>query len=412
MDIKADISRSGVTQSQIDGYSRKTNDAMDRLWSGEEDFTGWVDLPVQHNEEALEEVLMTAAEIQAKCDCFIVAGIGGSYMGARAVIEALGGNRPGYPEVIFAGNNLSGTYHKRIIEKIRNRETCMCIISKSGKTIEPLAAFSLIKESMRQKYGEKGAAKRIYAITDEEKGVLRKEVRREGYQSFIVPADIGGRYSVLSAVGLLPAAVAGIDVKRLIKGAEVMAKDPAWDTDAADYAAARNVLRERGRIIEVFEFFEPSMEYFGEWLKQLFGESEGKEGKGIYPETLSFTRDLHSMGQFLQEGNPVLFETVFRVDSPSEDIMIPASAGAPLAGKTFGQINRCITEGVISAHEKAGIPVITVDIPEMNAFVLGQLIYFFELSCAVSAMIMGVDPFDQPGVEKYKKEAEAEINRL
>ena len=411
MDIKVDIKKSGVSQAEVKAFDEAAEDAMDMLWSGKKDFTGWVRLPLEKNSEALEEILMTAAEIQAKCQLFVVIGIGGSFLGAKALIDSLVEEQPGLPQVIFAGNNLSGTYHSTIVNEVRKKETCICVISKSGSTTEPLAAFSVLKEIMKEKYGKK-ASGRIYAITDEKKGQLRKEVHKEGYESFIVPADIGGRYSVLSTVGLLPAAVAGVDIKSLLKGAEIMAKDPAWDQDATNYAAARNALMKKGKKIEIFEFFEPSMEYFGEWLKQLFGESEGKEGKGLFPASLSFTRDLHSVGQFLQEGTPVFFETMIMTGYNKKDILIPDSAGHPLAGKTLNEINQCVAKGVIKAHEKAGVPMIIIEMPETDAYYMGQMIYFFELSCAISSYINGVDPFDQPGVERYKEEARREILEL
>lgn len=409
--MKIDISQATVSPEDIEKKRALAENAMDRLWSGEEPFTGWVRLPFHDTEEMMEELLNTAAEIWTKCDLFVVVGVGGSYMGANAVLSALGPRIPGFPKVIFAGYNLDGEMLLDISRQVQKEETCLCVISKSGTTLETLVAFSALKEIMIQKYG-KAANRRIYAVTDEDHGLLREESTANGYTTFLIPKDIGGRFSVLTPVGLFPLAVAGVDIKSLMKGAKDMAEDPKWDVDAADYAIARVCLGEAGKYIEAHESFDPSMEQFGQWLKQLFGESEGKDGKGIYPTVLSFTRDLHSVGQYLQEGTPVFFETMVLFESAGEDLTIPDSAGPRLSGLTISQINGCIQKGVMAAHTKARIPVITVTMPQKDAYNLGRLIYFFELSCGISALMIGVDPFNQPGVERYKQESNEEIRKL
>ena len=411
MGIHIDSSKTGLPEHNFEKKRNQAEEAMDRLWSGEEPFTGWVRLPLEQDQEAIENMLNVAAEVWTKCDLFVVLGIGGSSLGAKAVLEALMPMPHGFPRVVFAGFDLDAASLLDISEQVRREETCICVISKSGTTVETLIAFSVLKEIMNQKYGP-AANSRIYAITDEKEGTLRKETEEKGYVSFSIPRNIGGRYSVLTPVGLFPLAVAGVDIKALLAGAEAMAVDPAWDREAILYAIARVCLHETGKTIEAMESFDPTMETFGQWLKQLFGESEGKDGKGIYPTVLSFTRDLHSVGQYLQEGTPNVFETMILFDTVERDLIIPESAGADLSGLTMSQINNCLTKGVIAAHAKAGIPMVTITVPQKDAFHLGRLIYFFELSCGVSATMFGVNPFNQPGVERYKQEAIEEIRKL
>lgn len=411
MGLKIDISQTSLSKESLDKKRNLAEAALDRLFSGDEAYTGWVRLPLEQDQEAIEAILNVAAEVWAKCDLFVVLGIGGSSLGAKAVLEALMPMPHGFPRVVFAGYNLDAASLLDITEQVRREETCICTISKSGATVETLIAFSVLKEVMHEKYGTT-ANSRIYAITDEKDGILRKEANEKGYISFPVPGDIGGRYSVLTPVGLFPLAVAGVDIKALLAGAEAMAVDPAWDREAVLYAISRVCLYEAGKAIEAFESFDPTMETFGQWLKQLFGESEGKEGKGIYPTVLSFTRDLHSVGQYLQEGTPNVFETMILFETVERDLLIPKSAGGDLSGLSMNQINNCLTKGVISAHAKAGIPLITITAPKKDAFHLGRLIYFFELSCGVSATMLGVNPFNQPGVERYKQEALEEIRKL
>ena len=405
MEIKVDLSKSGLTMEEIRQKKLEIDTALERLWSGKEDFTGWVKLPLQQDKIEMERILNVSDIIRQQCELFIVIGIGGSYLGAKAAIDALG-KASDAPEVKFAGINLSATYHARLLEEMTAKEVCLCVISKSGTTVETTAAFNIFKEALIKKYGKAEAVKRIYAITDAENGALREETEREGYTSFVIPSDIGGRYSVLTPVGLLPIAVAGADIRSLMEGAEVMAASPDWDFDGPDYAAARYLLLQKGKSVEAIQHYEPDLKYFVEWIKQLFGESEGKERTGLFPAGLELTADLHSMGQFLQQGSPIFFETVLNIEQSPVDLTVPEG---PLKGKTMTQLNRAAMKGVIEAHSSAGTPVIRIDIPKLDAFYYGQLIYFFETTCAVTAMLMGVNPFDQPGVEAYKKEMKKEI---
>ena len=403
--LKLDLSRSLMETKQLAAWEKGLEDAKNRLWSGKEPYTGWVNLPFLYDKKELQDILAAAEKIKKQCQVFIVIGIGGSYLGAQAAISALKTGKETAPEIYFAGQNLSGTYHKELLEKIKGKELCLCVISKSGTTTESSVAFSILKDELYKKYGKEEAAKRIYAITDAVKGVLREETSREGYDSFVVPDDIGGRYSVLTAVGLLPIAVAGINVEEMLLGAESAAKSAREDkADVESLAATRISLLNRGKAIEVYEYYEPRLQFLAEWLKQLFGESEGKEGKGIFPAALQFSTDLHSMGQFLQDGNQIFFETVLNVMNPPEDLIVPESAGELLAGRSMNAINQAAVEGVIAAHEATGVPIIKLEIPELTPYYFGEMVYFFEMTCALSGYLMGVNPFDQPGVESYKSE--------
>lgn len=377
------------------------------------DYKGWVKLPEEMVEDLIIDLVETAREIQDKCTLFIVVGIGGSFLGTRAVIDALNGSREDCPEVVFAGFNMNGAYISKLKRRIANESVCMCVISKSGRTVEPLLSYAVLKDLMFAKYGYQEARRRIYVITDEKKGDLRPEAFENQFKAFTIPGNIGGRYSVLTAVGLLPIAVAGHDIRMLLDGAKDMQKaDWSADGELLRYAAGRTLLQEQGKSLEIFEYFEGNLRYFGEWLKQLFGETEGKDGKGAYPACLFFSRDLHSIGQFLQQGRQIFYETMIRIEHPAEDMEIPWYAGYPYAGKTMEQINACAENGVLRAHQKAGIPIHEIHIEELNAFTMGQMIYFFEMSAALSAYVMGVNPFDQPGVEAYKKEMQALIAEL
>lgn len=376
------------------------------------EMTGWVELPDNFDADLLEDIKKTADEIREKCTLFIVCGIGGSYLGAKAVIDAMGKSHPDWPEVVFAGFNMSAAYLTRLCRRIANESVCLCSISKSGGTTEPTLSYSILREKIFDKYGQKEASKRIYVITDKEKGLLRKDANENGFKSFVVPDDIGGRYSVLTPVGLLPIAVAGYDIVKLLEGAKDMPKDGPEVDDLMNYPISRVALQNEGKSIEIFEYFENDLRYFGEWLKQLFGESEGKDGKGAYPACLSFSRDLHSIGQFLQQGNQVFYETMISVKEFKNDFIIPEFAGKPFAGKRLEEINDCSENGVRIAHENAGIPVITIDIPILDEYNVGQMIYFFEMSAALSAYMLGVNPFDQPGVENYKKEMKRLVEEI
>ena len=399
-----------IGKGEINQYNEKIKSAYERLKT--DDYTGWVDYPVNYDEKVIENIIETAKKIQDQCEVFIVIGIGGSYIGARACIEMLSHSfynildtkERKMPQIFFAGHNISGTYHKELLDLVKDKDISICVISKSGTTTEPSMAFSIFKELLEKKYGN-NASDRIYAITDKEKGILRKEADEKGYTSFIVPDDIGGRYSVLSPVGLLPIAVAGIDIEDMLEGArkayhQYLNED--LSNPCCQYAIIRNILYKEGKIIEVFEAYEPKLQYFTEWLKQLFGESEGKEGKGIYPTSLQMSTDLHSMGQFLQEGNQCFFETVLNVVQPQNDLMI-SDGDNKFKGRSMNEVNDKAVEGVRLAHVEDNIPNIRIDIPSLTPYYFGQLVYFFEKVCALSGYLMDVFPFDQPGVEKYKE---------
>ncbi len=384
------------------------------------EFLGWIDLPVDYDKGEFERVKKAAKKIQEDSDILIVIGIGGSYLGARAAIECLrhsfynsvDKNIRKTPEIYYAGNNISSVYIKDLIDVIGDKDFSINIISKSGTTTEPAIAFRIFKKLLVDKYGREEAAKRIYATTDKDKGALKDLANEEGYESFVVPDDIGGRYSVLTAVGLLPIAVSGADIDQLMKGAASMREhclnNAYEDNDALLYAATRNILLRKGKAIEILVNYEPSLHYISEWWKQLYGESEGKDGKGIYPASVDFTTDLHSMGQFIQDGQRIVFETVLSVDKSSEEILIEAEEGDLdglnyLAGKSVDFVNKNAMKGTLLAHTDGNVPNLLINIPELNEFYLGQVFYFFEFACGVSGYILGVNPFDQPGVESYKR---------
>jgi glucose-6-phosphate isomerase len=409
MDV--DISRIGIEPETLDQKIREAEKALALIMSGTKDMTGWVGAPIHRHRDELERIEKIANEIQRSCELCVVLGIGGSSLGAKAVLDALCGRQDTPTQIIFAGDSLDACALKRVKDQIQKKSCCLCVISKSGTTMETLIAFSILKETMKEKYGQQAAA-RIYAVTDGAQGALREEALREGYVSFEIPRDVGGRYSVLTAVGLFPLAVGGVDIHQLLDGAESIAADAEGCYDAARYAAARVCLYESGKQIEAFESFDPALETFGKWLQQLFGESEGKQGRGLFPTVLTFTRDLHSMGQFLQEGTPIVFETMILFDKARDQVVAPPTAGQALAGLTVDQVNNCVAKGVASAHAEAGIPLVAVSQPTKDLFSMGQLIYFFQLAASVSATLMGVEPFDQPGVERYKREAWDEIDEL
>ena len=402
MDIRVNIEGTDLNMEEVAALRKDASAAMDRLWSGEVDMTGWVKVPVEQDEVEMERLLDVADIIRQEAELMVVLGIGGSYMGAKAAIEALPKFENGI-EVKFLGINFCTDYAREIIEDVKRKNTIVCIVSKSGNTMEIQAALEVIRPVMEQKYGSpEEAAKRIIAITDEKSGRIREEANKMGYTTFPVPGNIGGRYSMMTPAGLLPIAVAGIDVRELMKGAKAAATSPLWDTTAMDYAIARYILHEKqGKAVDVTCFNHSRMAFFGEWMKQLFGESEGKEGKGLWPATLQFSTDLHSMGQFLQEGSRIFFETMLVVDGYDDEIVIPAGT---FKGMTMQEMNDIRVKGVINAHRSAGNPIIEIHVPKLTPYYFGQLVYFMETSCALTAMLMGVDPFNQPGVESYKAE--------
>ena len=389
------------------------------------DFRGWLDLPVDYDKDEFARIKKAAKKIQNDSDVLICIGIGGSYLGAQAAIEFLNSNFYGkadsdMPTVVFCGNSLSGSYLYDLIEWLGDKDFSVNVISKSGTTTEPSVAFRIFKDKLIKKYGKEEAAKRIYATTDRQKGALKTEADAEGYEEFVVPDDIGGRYSVLTAVGLLPIAAAGADIDELMKGA-ADARADYTDTDLSkatpyQYAALRNILYRKGYTTEIVENYEPSLRMFGEWCKQLMGESEGKDNKGIWPSSANFTTDLHSLGQYIQEGLRNLFETVIRVENPRHDVKIPGDEKNLdqlnfLEGKSLNYVNDRAYEGVVVAHTDGGVPVMTVNIPDQSEHTLGYMIYFFELAIAISGYLNGINPFNQPGVEEYKRNMFGLLNK-
>ena len=384
------------------------------------DFLGWVDLPTNYDKDEFTRIQKAAAKIQADSDVLLVIGIGGSYLGARAAIEALNNhfynmldkeNRKA-PEVIFVGHHISATYMKDLIDYLDGKSFSINVISKSGTTTEPAIAFRIFKKLLIEKVGKKEAVGRIYATTDRKVGALKTLANNEGYETFVVPDDVGGRFSVLTAVGLLPIAVTGINIAEMMQGAaaaQVRYSNPELaDNEAYQYAVLRNALYAKGFTVEMLINYEPSLHLVGEWWKQLFGESEGKDQKGIFTASASFSTDLHSMGQYVQDGRRDLFETVIQVGSPRFDLTIEAEASDLdglnyLAGATVDYVNKKAFQGTVLAHVDGGVPNLIVEVPEMNAYAFGYLVYFFEKACAMSGYILGVNPFDQPGVEAYKK---------
>jgi len=384
------------------------------------DFLGWIDLPVDYDKEEFARIKKAAEKIQNDSEVLLVIGIGGSYLGARAAIEFL---RHGFynmvskeirktPEIYFVGNSISSTYLKNLIDVIGDRDFSINMISKSGTTTEPAIAFRVLKEMMEKKYGKEEAAKRIYATTDKARGSLKGLATEEGYETFVVPDDVGGRFSVLTAVGLLPIAVSGADIDKLMEGAasgrEMALNNAFEENDALKYASLRNIMLRKGKAIEILCNYEPAVHFVSEWWKQLYGESEGKDQKGIFPASVDLTTDLHSMGQFIQDGARNMFETVINIEKSREEIIIGTEAvdldGLNyLAGQTVDFVNKSAMNGTILAHTDGQVPNFMINVPEMNEFYLGQLFYFFEFACGVSGYILGVNPFNQPGVESYKK---------
>jgi glucose-6-phosphate isomerase len=383
------------------------------------DFLGWTTLPTSITEAELVDYEVTAAKLVAKnIDIFVVIGIGGSYLGAKAVVDALSDSFAHLktrksPFILFAGQNISEDYLYELRELLKTKEYAMAVISKSGTTTEPALAFRLLKQDIEEKYGKAEANDRIVAITDASKGALRSLATIEGYKTFVIPDDIGGRYSVLTPVGLLAIAVAGFDIRALVQGAVDMQHAtgvdvPFEDNLAAQYAAVRNELYKNGKSIEILVNYNPKLHFLAEWWKQLYGESEGKENKGIFPAAVDFSSDLHSMGQYIQEGERTLFETVLSVASPDREVRIPTDAADLdglnfLAGKRVDEVNKMAELGTMLAHVDGGVPNIQIVLPKLNEYYLGQLIQFFEVACGLSGYTLGVNPFDQPGVEAYKK---------
>ena len=410
-----------VNQNDIQAFQEQINQhhqaIINKTGKGN-DFLGWVDLPSQITEEDLVDIQNTADDIRSKVDYLVVIGIGGSYLGAKAVIEALKNSfsdfqQGGGTKILYAGQNLSEDYLAELLAFLDDKKYAICVISKSGTTTEPAVAFRLLKNHLEEKIGKEQAQKLIVAITDKERGALKILANQEGYKTYVVPDDVGGRYSVLTPVGLLPIAVAGFDIQAIVQGARDM-KDLCLSSSdlnsnpAALYAASRNALLQKGFDIEMLINFSPKLMYFTEWWKQLYGESEGKEHQGIYPAGANFTTDLHSMGQYIQEGRRVIFETLISVEKAHHSVVVPEDKQDLdglnyLAGKHIEYVNSMAEKGTVLAHLDGGVPNIKIGIEQIDEYNLGQLIYFFELACAYSGYLLGVNPFDQPGVEAYKK---------
>lgn len=424
-EVRFDYSKAAgfISQEEIDNMEDAVMGAKKKLVEKNgagNDYVGWVDLPVDYDKEEFARIKKAAAKIQSDSDVLLVVGIGGSYLGARAAIEFLShsfynvlpkGARK-TPEIYFVGNSISSKYIKDLKDVLEGKDFSVNIISKSGTTTEPAIAFRVFKEMLIEKYGKEEANKRIYATTDKARGALKSLANEEGYESFVVPDDVGGRFSVLTAVGLLPIAVSGADIDKLMEGAASGRKKaleaPYKENAALMYAAVRNILLRKGKHVEIVANYEPSLHYVSEWWKQLYGESEGKDQKGIFPAAVDLTTDLHSMGQFIQDGARIMFETVLNVeDSPAEIILgeeeVDTDGMNYLAGKTVDFVNKSAMNGTILAHTDGNVPNLMVNIPEQNEFYLGELFYFFEFACGVSGYILGINPFNQPGVESYKK---------
>ena len=411
-----------LPDNQIITYKNEVKKTFDTIYHKDgvgNDFLGWVDLPLNIDNQFIKEIKSHAAELRKKSDIFVVIGIGGSYLGARAVIEALSHHfshliniNERKTIVVYAGHTMSEDYLTDLLELLDQKDYSMAVISKSGTTTEPAVAFRILRNHIEKKYGKEEARTRIVAITDKAKGALKNLADNEGYKTYVVPDDVGGRYSVLTPVGLLPIAMAGIDIEKLVDGARLVEKYCKENQDinnpVAQYAVARQILYRQGKTTELLVNYEPRLQYFSEWWKQLYGESEGKEGKGIFPASVSFTTDLHSMGQYIQEGLRILFETVISIEHPDNELHIPV-AGEDLdqlnyiAGKRLSEVNLTAEKATILAHEAGGVPNIRIQIPEISASIIGELIYFFEMACALSGYMLGVNPFNQPGVEAYKK---------
>lgn len=423
--LKLDYSKCSmfVKKHEIDNMIETAKYAQRLLKEGTgagSDFLGWVNLPDNYDKDEFERIKKSADKIKQDSEILVVVGIGGSYLGARAVIEALSNNFANYmskeenklPKIIFAGNSISSTYLAQLVEFLEDKEFSINVISKSGTTTEPAIAFRILKELLEKKYTKEVAKTRIYATTDKSKGALKTLADSEGYETFVVPDDIGGRYSVLTAVGLLPIAVAGIDIDSLMKGAqkarEEFAKEDVYQNDAMMYAIHRNALYRKGKTVEILVNYEPQMMYFNEWFKQLYGESEGKDQRGIFPASVVFSTDLHSMGQYIQDGSRHIFETVINIGTPKKDISIQKDEKDLdglnyLDGKTVDFVNKKAMQATLLAHIDGGVPNLVVNLEKLDEFNMGYLLYFFEYACGISGYINNVNPFDQEGVEDYKK---------
>ncbi|UJL45147.1 glucose-6-phosphate isomerase [Virgibacillus sp. NKC19-16] len=406
--------------NSLDSFVQTAHNALHNQTGAGNDFLGWMDLPENYDKEEYARIKASAEKIRQDSDVLLVIGIGGSYLGARAALDMLSHSFQDLlakeerkaPQIIFVGHHLSSTYMYDLFDVLKDKDVSINVISKSGTTTEPAVAFRIFKKYLEEKYGTEEAKNRIYATTDKEKGALKTSADQAGYETFVIPDDVGGRYSVLTAVGLLPIAVNGISIDDMMQGAKAamndfaepeLAKNPAYQ-----YAAVRNILYNKGKVTEMLINYEPSLSYFAEWWKQLFGESEGKDQKGIYPSSANFTTDLHSLGQYVQEGRRNIFETVLHVGKANKEMTLKAEENNSdglnyLAGKTIHEINDKAFQGTLLAHTDGDVPNLVVEVPEIDAYTFGYMVYFFEKACAISGYLLGVNPFDQPGVEAYKK---------
>ena len=419
-----------ISKEKLASYEPKVKACMETLEKGTglgNDFLGWLHLPSSITQEHLDDLKATAQVLRENCEVVVVAGIGGSYLGARAVIEAMSDSfawlkekKAGQPVILFAGHNIGEDYLYELTTYLQDKKFGIINISKSGTTTETALAFRLLKEQCERQRGKEMARKVIVAVTDAKKGAARTTADKEGYKSFIIPDNVGGRFSVLTPVGLLPIAVAGFDIEQLVNGAremeKVCASENLMENPSALYAATRNELYQNGKKIEILVNFQPKLHYFMEWWKQLFGESEGKDHKGIYPSSVDFSTDLHSMGQWIQEGERTIYETVVSVETPNHELKVPTDAENLdglnfLAGKRIDEVNKMAELGTQLAHVDGGVPNMRVSVPMLNEFYLGELIYFFEIACGISGYLLEVNPFNQPGVEAYKKNMFALLNK-
>ena len=423
--ISLDLSKTVpfLNSHEIDYMEEAVKVAHDKLHNKSgagNDFLGWIDLPVNYDKDEFERIKKAAEKIKNDSDVLVVIGIGGSYLGARAAIEmlshtfhnSLDNSKRKTPAIFYCGNNISSTYMAELLEAVEGKDISVNVISKSGTTTEPAIAFRIFKDYLEKKYGKEEAKNRIYATTDKAKGALKTLADAEGYQTFVVPDDVGGRFSVLTAVGLLPIAAAGINIDDIMKGAadarEEFSNPSLKENTAYQYAAARNCLYNKGKEIEILVNYEPALHYFNEWWKQLYGESEGKDNKGLFPAGVDFSTDLHSMGQYIQQGRRNLIETVIKVESPKKKVVIEENSDNLdglnfLAGKDMDYVNKKAFEGTLLAHNDGGVPNMVITVPELTPYYFGQMVYFFEKACGISGYLLGINPFDQPGVEAYKK---------
>ncbi|MBP1969543.1 glucose-6-phosphate isomerase [Virgibacillus natechei] len=406
--------------TNLDSHVQVAHQALHNKTGAGNDYLGWIDLPNNYDKEEFARIKSSAEKIREDSDVLLVIGIGGSYLGARAALDMLNHSFQNLlpkterkaPQIIFVGHHMSSTYLSELFDILQDKDVSINVISKSGTTTEPAIAFRIFKKFLEEKYGQEEAKHRIYATTDKEKGALKTSADKAGYETFVIPDDVGGRYSVLTAVGLLPIAVSGISIDDMMQGAQAAKSDFAEPTlaknPAYQYAAVRNILYNKGKTIEMLINYEPQLQYFAEWWKQLFGESEGKDQKGIYPSSANFSTDLHSLGQYVQDGRRDLFETVLHVNKSAKEMTVEEEKDDSdglnyLAGKTIHEINDKAFQGTLLAHTDGGVPNLIIEVPELNAYTFGYLVYFFEKACAISGYLLGVNPFDQPGVEAYKE---------